>query len=378
MAGATIFPHNIGIGATRDPALAQPRVGSRPPRPAPPVRSGASRPACAWPATIRWGRTYESFGEDPALVSRMESEIDGTPGRRPGGPHQRRFVAGATDHILATAKHFAGDGGDQLRHRRQRLSDRPGRDDHRFRDVPEAVRLSVRDRRPTAPGRLDHALVLERGARRGGVPDQDERRQAAADRRPQAADRLRRLPDQRLQRRRPDRRLALVPDPLAAARRGARHVQLPDRRVGQRRHGHVHGPQQLPDARERSDHARQQWRRADVTRRRRRAPGAHPEVRARPVRASVHRPQQHRPGRRRRPPGRGRPRRGGVSGAAQERPARAPAVRARRGSTWPAATPTTSAPRPAAGRSPGRASRGADRRHRDDDPAGDPGQGRRT
>ena len=50
----------------------------------------------------RWGRTYESFGEDPALVSSMETIIDGLQGRgrAPISP----------DHVLATAKHYAGDG----------------------------------------------------------------------------------------------------------------------------------------------------------------------------------------------------------------------------------------------------------------------------
>jgi beta-glucosidase len=49
----------------------------------------------------RWGRTYESFGEDPALVARMETIIDGFQGRG------RRIDR---DHVLSTAKHFAGDG----------------------------------------------------------------------------------------------------------------------------------------------------------------------------------------------------------------------------------------------------------------------------
>ena len=50
----------------------------------------------------RWGRTYESFGEDPALVSRMETIIDGLQG------HGRAPIT--PDHVLATAKHYAGDG----------------------------------------------------------------------------------------------------------------------------------------------------------------------------------------------------------------------------------------------------------------------------
>ena len=50
----------------------------------------------------RWGRTYESFGEDPALVTSMET-ID----RRPAGRRERQLD---DDQVLATAKHFAGDG----------------------------------------------------------------------------------------------------------------------------------------------------------------------------------------------------------------------------------------------------------------------------
>jgi beta-glucosidase len=50
----------------------------------------------------RWGRTYESFGENPKLVESMETAIDGLQGH-PGQLDER-------DHVLATAKHFAGDG----------------------------------------------------------------------------------------------------------------------------------------------------------------------------------------------------------------------------------------------------------------------------
>ena len=49
----------------------------------------------------RWGRTYESFGEDPALVAGWRPIIDGLQGRG------RRIDR---DHVLATAKHYAGDG----------------------------------------------------------------------------------------------------------------------------------------------------------------------------------------------------------------------------------------------------------------------------
>ncbi|PWR15206.1 beta-glucosidase [Micromonospora sicca] len=101
--GATIFPHNVGLGATRDPALVE-RVGHAT---ATEVRATGIpwdfAPCLCVSRDERWGRSYESFGEDPALVVRMETVIDGLQGRRPG-----QLDDG--DRVLATAKHYAGDG----------------------------------------------------------------------------------------------------------------------------------------------------------------------------------------------------------------------------------------------------------------------------
>jgi beta-glucosidase len=100
--GATVFPHNIGLGATRDPKLVE-KVGAITAE-----ETRASGPQWVFAPCIcvarddRWGRTYESFGEDPALVASMETIIDGLQGA-PGELDQ-------ADHVLATAKHFAGDG----------------------------------------------------------------------------------------------------------------------------------------------------------------------------------------------------------------------------------------------------------------------------
>jgi beta-glucosidase len=100
--GATVFPHNIGLGATRDPKLVE-RIGAITAE-----ETRASGPQWAFAPCIcvarddRWGRTYESFGESPDLVASMETIIDGLQGD-PGELDQ-------TDHVLATAKHFAGDG----------------------------------------------------------------------------------------------------------------------------------------------------------------------------------------------------------------------------------------------------------------------------
>ncbi|MFF3465490.1 glycoside hydrolase family 3 N-terminal domain-containing protein [Streptomyces sp. NPDC002619] len=105
LAGATIMPHNIGIGATRDPQLAQ-HAGA--------VTAAEVRatgipwdfaPCLCVTRDERWGRSYESFGEDPALVESMETIIQGLQGRANGKDLSRG------DKVLATAKHFVGDGG---------------------------------------------------------------------------------------------------------------------------------------------------------------------------------------------------------------------------------------------------------------------------
>jgi beta-glucosidase len=100
--GATIFPHNIGLGATRDPALVR-EIGEAT---AEEVRATgipwSFGPCVCVARDERWGRTYESFGEDPALVIQMETIIDGLQGHGSLGID--------SDHVLATAKHYAGDG----------------------------------------------------------------------------------------------------------------------------------------------------------------------------------------------------------------------------------------------------------------------------
>ncbi|WP_217568401.1 glycoside hydrolase family 3 N-terminal domain-containing protein [Streptomyces sp. GbtcB7] len=105
LTGATIMPHNIGIGATRDPLLAE-RTGS--------VTAAEVRatgipwdfaPCLCVTRDERWGRSYESFGEDPALVESMETMIQGLQGAANGKDLKDN------DKVLATAKHFVGDGG---------------------------------------------------------------------------------------------------------------------------------------------------------------------------------------------------------------------------------------------------------------------------
>jgi beta-glucosidase len=100
--GATVFPHNIGLGATRDPKLVEEveHVTAEETRATGPQWVFA--PCLCAARDDRWGRTYESFGEDPSLVEEMETAIRGFQGP-PGHLSE-------PDHVLATAKHFAGDG----------------------------------------------------------------------------------------------------------------------------------------------------------------------------------------------------------------------------------------------------------------------------
>ncbi|MDY6922946.1 MAG: glycoside hydrolase family 3 protein [Pseudomonadota bacterium] len=101
VSGATIFPHNIGLGAANDPALIE-RIGRATARQ---VRATgitwAFAPTLAVGENRRWGRTYESWSSDPALVRRYgEAMVRGLQGD----------LTGEGD-VLASAKHYLGDGG---------------------------------------------------------------------------------------------------------------------------------------------------------------------------------------------------------------------------------------------------------------------------
>jgi beta-glucosidase len=103
LVGATVFPHNIGLGATRDPRLVEriEHVTAEETRATGPQWVFA--PCLCVARDLRWGRTYESFGEDPSLVIKMTPAIDGFQGHRARELDER-------DRVLATAKHYAGDG----------------------------------------------------------------------------------------------------------------------------------------------------------------------------------------------------------------------------------------------------------------------------
>jgi beta-glucosidase len=104
--GATIFPHNVALGATRDPNLME-RIGA--------VAAQEIRvtgqdwtfaPTIAVPQDWRWGRAYEGFGSDPTLVATMASHmIRGLQGNPSATPILER------GRVAATAKHYLGDGG---------------------------------------------------------------------------------------------------------------------------------------------------------------------------------------------------------------------------------------------------------------------------
>nr|AGU11727.1 Glycosyl hydrolase family 3 N terminal domain [uncultured organism] len=104
--GATVFPHNIGLGATRDPALIR-RIGEA--TAAEIAATGIEwtfAPALSTPQDYRWGRTYEGYSSDPALVKQLGREF--VLGLQ--GP----LVAGrpvAPNRVAATIKHFLADGG---------------------------------------------------------------------------------------------------------------------------------------------------------------------------------------------------------------------------------------------------------------------------
>ena len=105
--GATIFPHNIGIGAAANPQLVK-EIGAAVAEEV--LATGlfwTFAPTVTIPQNFRWGRTYEGYSEDPVLVSKLGSAfIEGLQGT------EKEFLNDAK--ILGTAKHFLGDGGTYL------------------------------------------------------------------------------------------------------------------------------------------------------------------------------------------------------------------------------------------------------------------------
>ncbi|KAJ6311028.1 hypothetical protein OIU76_015700 [Salix suchowensis] len=108
---ATIFPHNVGLGATRDPDLVK-RIGAAT---ALEVRATGIpyvfAPCIAVCRDPRWGRCYESYSEDPKVVEMMTEIIPGLQGDVPSDSRKGVPYVGGKDKVAACAKHFVGDGG---------------------------------------------------------------------------------------------------------------------------------------------------------------------------------------------------------------------------------------------------------------------------
>ena len=104
--GATLFPHNIGLGAARNPGLIR-QIGEVTAREV--TVTGLKwtfAPTVAVARDMSWGRHYESYSENPALVAKYaEAMVVGLQG------HPARGDLFVDDKVLATVKHFIGDGG---------------------------------------------------------------------------------------------------------------------------------------------------------------------------------------------------------------------------------------------------------------------------
>jgi beta-glucosidase len=103
--GGTLYPHNIGLGAMRDPELVK-RIGrATAEETAATGQDWTFAPTVAVVQDDRWGRTYESYSEDPAIVraysGKVVEGIQGTVGTDFMGP----------GYVMSSIKHFLGDGG---------------------------------------------------------------------------------------------------------------------------------------------------------------------------------------------------------------------------------------------------------------------------
>ena len=104
--GATIFPHNIALGAARDPDLIR-RIGEATAEEV--AVTGADwtfGPTVTVPRDVRWGRTYEGYGSEPEIVESYAGPMTvGLQGAlQPSEPI-------APGRIAGSAKHFLADGG---------------------------------------------------------------------------------------------------------------------------------------------------------------------------------------------------------------------------------------------------------------------------
>ena len=106
LVGSTLFPQNVGLGATRDPSLIR-QIGAVT---AQELRASGINwtfaPTLTVPQDRRWGRSYEGYSENPKLVAAYAGQIVAGLEGAVGTP---QFLDAS--HVIATAKHFVGDGG---------------------------------------------------------------------------------------------------------------------------------------------------------------------------------------------------------------------------------------------------------------------------
>jgi beta-glucosidase len=103
VSGMTVFPHMIGLGATRNPELVQEVAKATA---VDMIRTGTNwnyAPNLDQPRDIRWGRVYEAFSDDPALVAELGAAY--IEGLQQGDENQSD-----TSRVLATPKHYLGIG----------------------------------------------------------------------------------------------------------------------------------------------------------------------------------------------------------------------------------------------------------------------------
>ena len=334
--GATVFPHNIGLGAANDPdARRDDRAGRRRPRWPPPGIRWNFAPVVAVPQDIRWGRTYEGYSEDAAhrVAARRRRSSAGCRATAARRRRRRRWRRRSTSSATAARRgarrppaDFQIDQGDT----------RDGRG-AAAGSLPAAVR--GRDRRRRAH---DHGLVqqLER--------HEDARQRLPADRRAEGRARLRRLPRVGLGGHRPDPRRLRRATSSPSINAGIDMVMVPVRVPGV--HRRPHGGRR----------ARRggRWRASTTP-----CAGScgsssrsglferpFPDARRSPTVGSADAP-------------RARPRgRAGVgSCCSRTTTPRCRSIRRRRSSSWPAPAPTTSGCRAAAGRSTARGARARSR-----------------
>lgn len=103
--GATIFPHNIGLGAANNPDLIEDIAGVTATEVMVTGIDWVFAPTVAVARDVRWGRTYESYSEDPQIVHDYSAAI--VKGLQ--GEVGKNFLD--ERHVISTVKHFIGDGG---------------------------------------------------------------------------------------------------------------------------------------------------------------------------------------------------------------------------------------------------------------------------